>query len=60
MPATPEQTRADDQHRADDELDVDAGIFGRLAVAADHVNVAAEAGVGEHEVGDEQEECRRR
>ena len=50
----PEQTRADHHHRADDELDVDAGIFRRLAVAADHVNVAAEARVGEHEVRDEQ------
>ena len=50
----PEQTAEIDHHGAEDELDVDAGIFGRLAVAADHVHVAAEARVGEHEMADEQ------
>ena len=39
------------------ELDVDAGIFRRLAVAADHVDVAAEARVGQHEVRDEQQDA---
>ena len=35
---------------AEDQLDVEAGIFRRLAVSADHVNVAAEAGVGQNEM----------
>ncbi len=48
--------RRDDHHRGDDQLDVDAGIFRRLAVAADHVDVAAEARVGQHEMADEQEQ----
>ncbi len=40
----------DHHDRGDHQLDVDAGIFGRLAVAADHVHVAAEAGVGQDQV----------
>src|SRR6202020_1054476 len=48
----------DHHHRADDEADIDAGIFRRLAIAADHVNVAAEARIGQHEMGDEQEDRR--
>src|SRR5581483_10407391 len=48
--------RRDDHHRGEDGLDVDAGIFGGLAVAADHVHVAAEARVGEDEMRDEEHE----
>ena len=54
----PAQTAEITMHRGDHQLDVDAGIFGRLAVAADHVHVAAEAGVGQHQVADEQEQDR--
>ena len=56
MPATPEQTAEMTMTAAMHQLDVDAGIFGRLAVAADHVHVAAEARVGQHQVADQQEQ----
>ena len=54
----PEQTAEMTMTRAEDQLDVDAGIFRRLAVAADHVDVAAEARVGQHEMAGEQDHGR--
>src|SRR6202453_524720 len=48
----------DHHHRADDEADIDAGIFRRLTIAADHVHVAAKARVGQHEMRDEQKNRR--
>ena len=38
---------------AEDQLDVEPGIFRRLAVSPDHVNVAAEAGIGQHQMAGE-------
>src|SRR5262249_26887455 len=46
----------DHHHRGDDGTDIDAGIFRRLAVAAHHVDVAAEAGIGQDQVGDQQDD----
>ncbi len=48
----------DDDDGAQHQLDVDAGILGRLAVAAHHVHVAAEARVGQHQMAGQQERRR--
>ncbi len=50
--------RRDDDDGTEHQLDVDAGILGRLAVAADHVHAAAEARVGQHQVPGQQESRR--
>src|SRR5260221_2239189 len=42
--------RRDDHDGGDDGAHVDAGILRRLAVAADHVDVAPEARIGQHDM----------
>src|SRR5205085_12166420 len=56
--ADPRTDRRDHHHAAEDQLDVEPGIFRRLAIAADHVNVAAEAGIGQHQMAAEQHQRR--
>src|SRR5215831_17717728 len=46
--------RSNHHDASEDHFDVEPGIFGRLAIATDHVNVAAEAGVGQNHVAAEQ------
>ena len=46
--------RRDHHDAAENQIDIEPGIFRRLAIAADHVNVAAEARKGEHQMAAEQ------
>src|SRR4030081_3815448 len=48
----------DHHHRANDELYVDARIFGSVAVTARHVHIAAKTRVGENEMGNQQHQHR--
>ena len=54
--AMPTQKPADHVDGEGDEADIDAGGAGRLAIAADRVDVAAEARVAEHDPGHDGDE----
>ena len=59
QPARPARDAGDDERDDDDAVDLEAGQPGRVAVAADAVEVAAEDGVGEHELDHDRDDERR-
>src|SRR5205814_4486645 len=54
--ADPRADRQNHHDAAEDQIDVKAGIFGRLAVAADHINVTPETRIGQHQMAAERHE----